>query len=136
MTSEEAPETRAQDAAKKLGEYLNQVRRSQQLTLRDVEAKSGNTVTNGYLSQIEAGAVTRPSPNKLWHLAEVYGIDYSDLLERAGHKVPTSTVSLRGTGNKMTAGVSLRAIEELDPEDQEDLREYLAYLQARKKRRR
>ena len=57
-----------------------------------------------------------------------------DLLQRAGHKVPTSTVSLRT--NRTMAGVSLRAIEELDPEDQADLREYLAYLQLRKKRRR
>ncbi|OBK23031.1 hypothetical protein A5635_20355 [Mycobacterium asiaticum] len=104
------------------------------MTLRDVEAATDKSVSNGYLSQIESGTVERPSPNVLFHLATVYDIDYTDLLTRAGHRIPKS-----GTGftvaPQTVAGVPLRALQELDEHDQELLRDYLEFLQSRKKNR-
>ena len=116
-----------------LGAYLRQVRRSLGLSLRQVEAATGKAVSNGYLSQIESGDVERPSPNVLFHLAGVYGIEYGKLLSRAGHRVPAS--SQGGVMPQTVAGVPLRALEELDEQDQQLLREYLAFLQSRKKHR-
>ena len=116
-----------------LGTYLRQVRGSLGLSLRQVEVATGKAVSNGYLSQIESGDVERPSPNVLFHLAGVYGIEYGKLLAHAGHQVPAA--SQDGVMPQTVAGVPLRALEELDEQDQQLLREYLAFLQSRKKRR-
>lgn len=116
-----------------LGTYLREVRKMLGLSLRDVEAAADKSVSNGYLSQIESGDVERPSPNVLFHLASVYGVDYGDLLRRAGHHVPAPTQA--SIAPQTVAGVPLRALEELDEQDQQLLREYLAFLQSRKKHR-
>jgi transcriptional regulator with XRE-family HTH domain len=116
-----------------LGTYLREVRGSLGLSLRQVEAATDKAVSNGYLSQIESGDVDRPSPNVLFHLAEVYGIEYGKLMIRAGHHVPATSQS--GVMPQTVAGVPLRALEELDEHDQQLLREYLAFLQSRKKHR-
>jgi transcriptional regulator with XRE-family HTH domain len=132
MASEEPPE-QVSDRTVLLGTYLREVRKSLGLSLRDAEAATGKAVSNGYLSQIESGDVDRPSPNVLFHLASVYGIDYGDLLSRAGHRVPAP--SQGGIAPQTVAGVPLRALEELDEQDQQLLREYLAFLRSRKKHR-
>jgi transcriptional regulator with XRE-family HTH domain len=116
-----------------LGTYLRDIRKALGLSLRDVESATDKSVSNGYLSQIESGDVERPSPNVLFHLASVYGVDYGDLLGRAGHRVPASTQS--NIAPQTVAGVPLRALEELDEQDQQLLRDYLAFLQSRKKHR-
>lgn len=84
---------RAAQTTNDLGPYLKSARRSVGLTLRDVEAKTD--ITNGYLSQIENQLIAKPSPNVLFQLAELYGVEYSDLLVRAGHRVPTTVSGQR-----------------------------------------
>ena len=116
-----------------LGGYLREVRLALGMTLRAVEAATDRAVSNGYLSQIESGVVERPSAHVLFHLANVYGIKYDDLMARAGNRLPASTTG--ALTSQMVAGVPLRALEELDQHDQQLLREYLAFLQSRKKHR-
>jgi transcriptional regulator with XRE-family HTH domain len=111
----------------RLGDYLKASRRATGLSLRGVEAKT--EITNGYLSQIESNNVDRPSPNVLYKLAEVYGIDYSDLLVRAGHRVPRTDSDERP---EVLAGIPLRALEDLTPEEQAELRNYLAYIRQKR----
>jgi transcriptional regulator with XRE-family HTH domain len=87
-----------------LAEYLRDLRLAAGLTLRDVEEQSENTVSNGYLSQLESGQAKRPAPNVLHALAKVYGASYQRLMELAGYlgksertdKGPTSCASYIG----------------------------------------
>jgi transcriptional regulator with XRE-family HTH domain len=113
--------------AEALGPYLKSARKSLGLSLREVEAKTG--VTNGYLSQIENQLIAKPSPNVLFQLAELYGADYSHLLERAGHRVPVQSVSKQsGSLN----GIPLRALEDLSDTERKDLMDYLNYLKSKR----
>ena len=73
-----------------LGQYLSSIRTDRRMTLRQVEDATGKAISNAYLSQIENERVQQPSPNVLHALAEVYGVDYADLMERAGHVTPTT----------------------------------------------
>lgn len=115
---------------KSFGRFLKSAREAMGLTLRAVEKQTDGRIKNAYLSQIEHGAINLPSPATLWELGEVYGISYSELLQRAGHRVPKETVSARDQG---VAGLPLKALSSLDEEDRQDLLDFLAYLQQRKK---
>ena len=115
-----------------LGAHLERVRKAVGLTLREVEERTKNVVKNGYLSQIEKGAITRPSPAILYELAQVYDIAYRDLLIRAGHRVPEDEID---PDRLAIAGLPLQAIAELDEEDRQTLLEYVAFLRQRKKGR-
>lgn len=114
-------------AEEKLGDYLKKSRTLTGLSLRKVEAQT--QISNGYLSQIEGNAVDRPSPNVLYKLSETYGIDYSDLLKRAGHHVPSETP---GSRPAMLAGIPLRALEELTETEAAELRNYLAFIRQKR----
>ena len=119
-----APRTSTNENA--LGPFLKAARRSVALTLRDVEAKTG--ITNGYLSQIENQLIAKPSPNVLFQLAELYGVSYSDLLVRAGHRVPSAPAQPADSLN----GIPLRALEDLTESEKKDLMDYLNYLKSKR----
>ena len=67
---------------KELGEYLENVRKQKDLTLRQVDYKAD--VSFSHLSMIEKGT-RKASPFILKQLSKVYNIDYIDLLEKAGY---------------------------------------------------
>lgn len=74
----------------RVGSYLREVREGRKLTLRDVErlAKDNNTnaeLSSGYLSMLERDEVKEPSPRILFALASIYGVDYIDLMKKAGY---------------------------------------------------
>lgn len=117
------------DGPAELGIYLRQVRNALGLTLRGVEAATNKAVTNGYLSQIESGSIQRPSPRVLHHLATVYGIDYGELLERAGHRIPASAAAPR---SESLNGFPLRALEDLDPDETSALLTYLDFIKSKR----
>jgi transcriptional regulator with XRE-family HTH domain len=117
---------------KAFGAYLRAVREAAGLTLRQVEEGTDRVVKNAYLSQIESGAINRPSPGILYELARVYGISYRDLLVRAGHRVPDTDVK---PDRQALAGLPLRAFAQLDDEDRQALIEYAAFLRQRKRGR-
>lgn len=118
-----------------LGEYLRDARQAMDLTLRDIEANTGRAVTNGYLSQIENSTIKRPSPNVLHSLADIYGLDYRNLLERAGHHAPNATDSTNVVAESALAGLPLRALAELNDEERKELTEYIAFLRQKRKRK-
>ena len=71
-----------------LGTYLRQVREERQLSLRDVEhlakeRKLSADVSSGYLSMLERNTVKNPAPRVLHTLADIYEVDYIDLMRRA-----------------------------------------------------
>jgi transcriptional regulator with XRE-family HTH domain len=115
-----------------LGAYLKAARNAVGLTLRAVEGRTDNRVTNGYLSQIENDSARNPSPHVLWELSEVYGIDYADLLLRAGHRVPRHEAP---RAQATVGGVPLRALEDLDDTEQKQVLQFLAFLKSQRAQR-
>lgn len=110
------------ERSKALGEYLARIREAKGLTLRQVEEATAKDVSNAYLSQLEHGRVSQPSPNVLHSLATVYGVSYESLMEKAGYITPNST---QASGSKH-GRVATFAIDDLSEDEENALLAYLA----------
>jgi len=110
-----------------LGEYLWNVRTKKRMTLREVEEATSHEVSNAYLSQLEKGRISKPSPNILHSLAEVYGVPYERLMQKAGY---IAAVSSR-TSSSRHGRVATFANDNLTLEEEEELLKYLAFLRSR-----
>lgn len=113
-----------------IGTYLANLRTAKGLTLREVEEATGREVSNAYLSQLEHDKISKPSPHILYSLAAVYGVAYETLMEKAGY----ITASTNRTEGHKHGRAATFAIEDLTPEEEEKLLEYLAFLRSRKGR--
>jgi HTH-type transcriptional regulator, competence development regulator len=109
-----------------LGTLLADLRTAKRLSLRQVEEATGEAVSNAYLSQLENGKIRKPSPNVLHSLAEVYGVPYDTLMERAGYLLPSKDAE----GGRRR-GLRVFAIDDLTAEEEEELLKYLAFLRSR-----
>ena len=97
-----------------LGQHLAAVRNDRGLSLRQVQDLSKEEVSNAYLSQIETGKISQPSPNILHALASIYKISYQELMRMAGYINTTLHHNAR-TGRFATlASLNVSAAEELE----------------------
>jgi transcriptional regulator with XRE-family HTH domain len=117
---------------KPLGEFLTNIRSVKKLTLREVEEATNKDVSNAYLSQLETGKITKPSPNVLFALAQVYAVPYEVLMEKAGYIAPSAASNLQVQSQKRHGRVATFANEVLTQEEEESLLEYLAFLRSRR----
>lgn len=113
-----------------LAERLRQLRKIKQLTLRDVEDRSG--ISNGYLNQLEQGKIKQPSPHILQKLAEVYGIHYEALLQLAGYLSLTNDKRSHG---KRAAGIAFSRAQDLTTEEEEELLKYLEFIRDKNRKK-
>ena len=91
-------------------------------------------MSNAYLSQLETGKISRPSPNVLHALAKVYGVPYETLMEKAGYISPIASgmgSMLRSAAPRKKPSSALEN-EDLTSEEEEKLLEYLAFLRSRR----
>ncbi len=109
-----------------LGHYLGTCRLALGLTLRQVQAKTCNKVSNAYLSQIEHGKVHKPSPDVLHALAVAYHIDYPQLMAIAGHPVSAGAQA----DWKPRRASALAALDVTEAEELE-LLQYLQFMRTR-----
>jgi len=109
-----------------LGSVLADLRVAKGLSLRQVEEATDRAVSNAYLSQLEKGKIRKPSPHVLHGLAEVYGVPYEALMEKAGYLLPSDA---KGARRKRLAAF---AIDDLTADEEEELLKYLAFLRSRK----
>jgi HTH-type transcriptional regulator, competence development regulator len=65
------------------GEYMKNLRDGQRLSLRDVAAQTGVSIS--YLTQIEHGRKKNPGADILKRLAPLYDVPARDLLKAAGY---------------------------------------------------
>ena len=65
------------------GEYMKNLRDEQRLSLRDVAAQTGVSIS--YLTQIEHDRKKNPGPDILKKLAPLYNVPVRDLLKAAGY---------------------------------------------------
>jgi HTH-type transcriptional regulator, competence development regulator len=108
------PKSESKNSVPSLGSYLSSIRADRGLTLREVEEKTANEVSNAYLSQIERELVPKPSARVLGALADVYKIDGVGLLERAGYvDRPRSSINARQGRSNAFAEHSLTPEEEV-----------------------
>lgn len=68
--------------ADEFGKHLRKLRKNKKITIRQLELFSG--VSNAYLSQLENGKRSIPSPNILQKLHKHLGVSYEYLMEKAG----------------------------------------------------
>ena len=108
-----------------LGPLLADLRVAKGLSLRQVEDAARGAVSNAYLSQLENGRIRKPSPNVLHSLAEVYGVPYEALMDRAGYLLPST-----GSGGRRNR-LAVFSIDDLTAEEEEELLKYLAFLRSR-----
>jgi transcriptional regulator with XRE-family HTH domain len=69
--------------ASDFGGYLKRLRKEKKLTIRQLELYS--KVSNAYISQMERGERGVPSPDILKKLSKPLGVDYEELMNRAGY---------------------------------------------------
>ena len=122
-------------APQNLGQHLTDIRAVKRLTLREVEEATNHEVSNAYLSQLETGKISKPSPNVLHALAMVYGVPYEGLMEKAGYISPTSGAESRSPkANKggRHGRLPTFANEELTQDEEAQLLEYLAFIRSRR----
>lgn len=113
------------------GAYLKSLRSAMKLSLREVEEATGKEVSNAYLSQLENGKISKPSPNILHSLAAVYGVPYEKLMERAGYLSPSRGNRLEGAKHGRAATFS---IDNLTEEEEKELLDYLAYYRSKREK--
>jgi HTH-type transcriptional regulator, competence development regulator len=116
-----------------LGQYLWDLRKATKMSLRDVEDAA--EVSNAYVSQLENGKITKPSPDILHRLAEAYEArlppkgpvlcSFEKMMQLAGHLIPAKAAKRRG---RLPTFVS----EELSAEEEDELLKYLAFIRMRK----
>jgi len=122
-----APEAVAPGA---LGTYLRKLRQDVSMTLREVEEATNKEVSNGYLSQLEGGKISKPSPHVLHTLSTVLNTDYETLMQRAGYLLPSA--AQRSETSKHGRAATF-AIDNLTPEEEAELLEYLTFIRKRKR---
>lgn len=114
-----------------LGEYLRNLRSARKMSLRDVEEGSG--VSNAYLSQLEQGKITKPSPHFLHKLAGCYLVPYETLMEKAGY-INKEEAGPQKVSNQRKGQLAPSSLGTLSRAEEEELLSYLAYIRSKQKR--
>lgn len=114
-----------------LGEYLRNLRLARKLSLREVEDASG--VSNAYLSQLEQGKITKPSPHFLHKLAGCYVVPYETLMEKAGYITREEPETAKNTKQRR-GQLAPSALGVLSRSEEEELLKYLAYIRSQQRK--
>lgn len=113
-----------------LGARLVQLRSATGMTLRQVEEATDREISNAYLSQLENGKISKPSPNILHTLAGVYEARYEELMELAGYILSEPKQS----SGRRQGRVAALSIKDLTAEEEDALLKYAAFLRSQRKR--
>lgn len=123
-----APIDERNTSKRTLGQYLASIRVDRKMSLRDVEEATGKQVSNAYLSQIENDKIKKPSPNILHALAELYAINFENLMVMAGYISGTKRADTERHGC-----VATFAEHNLSAEEESEMLQYLQFMRTRKK---
>jgi transcriptional regulator with XRE-family HTH domain len=124
-----------------LSDYVAYLRETEGYTLRHVvdlvvtaitrkQLPAHCSLTRSYLSNLEAGKYTSPSPFKLQALAHVYHISYESLLEKAGYwKTP------HDKGQDIKLSLMLKAVQDMTPGELQSIFEYIDFMKFKRTKR-
>ena len=113
-----------------LAEQLRQIRTAKNVSMREVERATG--ISNAYLSQLESGNATNPSPHILHKLAQFYEVPYTSLMRTAGYLEEG-----QATEGKSPVSTSIQAVlmaAKLTEEETAMVADYIGYLRSRQKK--
>lgn len=99
------------------------------MSLRQVEEASNKEVSNAYLSQLETGKIQQPSPNVLNTLADLYKIDYVQLMQLAGY-LPAAS---ERDSTQRHGRIATFAEHNLTQQEEAELMDYLQFLRTKKR---
>lgn len=125
------PNTGALVTQQTLGQLLRSARHAADLSLREVERATKGKLSNGHLSQLEAGDVKQPSPHHLYLLSAVLKLDYGQLLKLAGYVVPGES-----TPSSAEAAVLVAKTVDFSAGELEELDNYIEYIRSRRPKHR
>jgi len=120
-----------------LGSELLKIRKLKGLSLSAVAKPAGVSPT--YLQKLERNQVESPSPHRLHKVAEVLGLDYTNVLRLAGYPVPAGEAQEIDSADP-AEGVDLthadpsllrkvfQSPEQVSDEELEQLARYLAFI--------
>lgn len=117
--------------APKLGEELARLRQTKgrSISLREVERQTG--VSNEYLSQLERGVATKPTPDVLQRLASFYGVPYESLLISAGYLKENSA---RGKNRAVPREVeAIAESAQFTSEEWDQVRQFMTFLTSKRR---
>mgnify|MGYP000228779327 CR=1 FL=1 len=123
-------ETAKTEKPSTLGEYLKTLRTGAKLSLRDVEDLTDREVSNPYLSQLENDKISKPSPNILHTLSNVYRASYATLMEKAGY-----ISQGLNSDNEKHGRAATYAIENLTADEEKELIQYLSWYRSRRRKK-
>lgn len=109
------------------GRRLREVREKRGESLRKVERRSG--LNSGYLSQLENGKITHPSPSILEKVARGYELRFEDLLRWTGY---VSGQQDAVTPNQAVALSTVSALGDPSDEELQTLRAIVELLQSKR----
>jgi transcriptional regulator with XRE-family HTH domain len=118
-------------AAHALGSYLKEVRKKSGLSLREVE--EATDISNAYLSQLENGRVTQPSPHILHAVATVYRVPYETLMERAGYLTLKKPSEQKGAV-RQSGQLPASSFEDITEDEEVHLLGYLNFIRSQAKK--
>lgn len=120
-----------------LAKYLRDIRAVRGKSLRAVEDATG--ISNAYLSQLERGDATKPSPDKLQELAKFYEVPYTDLMRAAGYLQRTASPIVASSAaapspERLSALQAALMSAPLTPEEEEAVVKYIQFLRFQNKK--
>ena len=113
------------DKSPSVGKVLRRARSHRQLSLREVERRTGRS--NAYLSQVERGLIRQPNPVVLLELAELYGLNFMTLTTWAGWVSPEGDPEQDPARLDSTSGL-VRRVLELDGRQRTQVLSYVESL--------
>ena len=117
------------------GRYLRGIRKRLGFSLRKVEELSEGRVKNAFLSQIENGQVGLPNVDLLADLAQVYRLDFWNLMWRAGYLIPKTPPSSTSPDEDGTP-LNIQSLEDLTEDELREVLDYADFVKERGHRRR
>lgn len=114
-----------------LGLIIKVARTGMGLSLRAVEEMTDKEISNAYLSQLETGKITKPSPHILYTLSNALDMSYETLMERAGYIVPSGT----GRAGAKHGKAATFSIDSLTIEEEKALLEHLQFMRWKNKKK-
>jgi transcriptional regulator with XRE-family HTH domain len=114
--------------SQRLADELRRIRAIRGASLRDVE--NSTKVSNAYLSQLETGKTSKPSPQVLHKLAGFYNVPYESLMEAAGYLEKQSAAPRQR--KRLGALQSALMSAQLTDEEQDRVADFVGYLRQRR----
>lgn len=117
------------------GRYLREIRKRLGYSLRKVEELSEGRVKNAFLSQIENGQVALPNVDLLADLAQIYRLDFWNLMWRAGYRIPKKPPPSTSP-NEDDTPLNIQSLDDLTEDELREVLDYADFVKERGHRRR